>query len=86
MARMSDKSKPGSGSTPGIESQQAAAGRGKPSQVPRDPDGPNPQAYDQSAEAESLRPRPDDGAGDPRAGAGDLDEPTTDPDAGAGGG
>jgi hypothetical protein len=83
---MSNKGKPGTGSTPGIESQQASADRGRPSQVPRDPDGPNPQAYDQSPEAEALRPRPHDGAGDPRAGAGDLHEASTDPDAGTGGG
>jgi hypothetical protein len=83
---MSDKGRPGSGSTPGIESQQASAGRGRPSQVPRDPEGPNAQAYDRSPDAEALRPGVDAGAGDPRAGAGDLEEPATDPDAGTGGG
>jgi hypothetical protein len=63
---------PGQGSTPGIESQNTATGLGKPAQVPRDPDGPNPEPFD--PEAEDLRPRPGEGAGDPRAGAGSLDD------------
>jgi hypothetical protein len=56
----------GTGSHPGIESQQTAAALGKPSQVPRDPDGPNPEPYDRSPDTEALRPGIDEGAGDPR--------------------
>lgn len=74
---MTEHSKPGQGATPGIEDQATQAATGKPAQVPGTPGGPNADGFDLSREAEALRPRPDEGPGDPRAGAGDLrdDEP-----------
>jgi hypothetical protein len=75
-----DQGRPGTGSRPGIESQTSAR-LSKASEVPG-PGSPNEDAYDVSPEAEALRPGVDDRAGDPRAGAGDLDETPADADDG----
>ena len=74
---MTERSEPGVGPTPGFEDQTTATGLGKPAQVPGTPGGPNADGFDLSPEAEKLRPRPDEGPGDPRTGAGDLTEEPT---------
>lgn len=66
------ESRPGQGPRPGIEDQNTSTGLGKPAQVPRDPAGPNAEPFD--PDAEDLRPRVGEGAGDPRAGAGSLED------------
>lgn len=71
---MGESSRPGQGARPGIESQNTATGLGKGAQVPRDPASPNAEPFDRSGDADELRPTVDEGAGDPRAGAGDLGE------------
>lgn len=71
---MTERAHPGHGASPGIEDQPLQAATGKPAQVPGSPDSPNADAWDASAEAEALRPRPGEGPGDPRAGAGELGE------------
>ncbi len=71
---MGDREAPGRGGRPGIEDQQLATATGKPAQVPGVPgaDGPNADALDTHADAEALRPQPDEGAADPREGPEDL--------------
>jgi len=71
---MTERTPPGTGSTPGVEDQATQAATGKPAQVPGTPGGPNADAFDVSSEAEALRPRPNEGPGDPLAGAGELDD------------